>query len=241
MKEFRKSEKQDIPAAEREKLNELKGNFKDSETAYLQNVGQADNLVAERIKEKDTESEIKSLGEQNPMEQLYSKNWKKIIGHHELSKHLDVCNPNYELGREWKTNCQRCVPTFEMRQRGYDVTAKPRLTDTGEDYLAYHPFDVWDKPGVISCKGNGLSDVKNSMVEWGDGARAQIVVVWRNTNAGHTFSAEQVGGETRFYDPQTGSSDVTKYFENVEPDSVKICRIDNLDVTGKILDCCRKV
>ena len=28
-------------------------------------------------------------------------------------------NPNYNLGIAYQQNCQRCVPTYEMRMRGY--------------------------------------------------------------------------------------------------------------------------
>lgn len=239
MKELKQSETQDIPFSEKDKWKELADNFTVSETAYPRTVEQADHIVDKRLKERNAASELQKLNEQRPMERLYTRDWEKINVQHEVQRDLDASNPNFEMGREWKINCQRCVPTFEMRRRGYDVTAKPKPVDDLD--LSYRPFDVWEKPDVISCKGDGLQDVQNSMAKWGDGARAQVVVVWKNTNSGHTFSAEQVDGKTRFYDPQSGSSDVIRYFKNVEPDSVKICRIDKLDVTDKILDCCRKV
>lgn len=239
MKEIKRPEIQDISSGEKEKWKELADSFKVSETDYPQTVEQADHIVDERLKKRNAGSELEKLNEQLPMERLYAKDWEKINVQHEVQQDLDASNPNFELGREWKINCQRCVPTFEMRRRGYNVTAKPRPADNL--HLSYHPFDVWEKPDVISCKGDGLLDVQDSMAKWEDGARAQIVFVWKNTNSGHTFSAEQVDGKTRFYDPQSGSSDVTRYFKNVEPDSVKICRIDKLDVTDKILVCCRKV
>ena len=34
-------------------------------------------------------------------------------------------NPIYLLGKAFQQNCQKCVPTYEMRMRGYDVTARP--------------------------------------------------------------------------------------------------------------------
>ena len=34
-------------------------------------------------------------------------------------------NPRYNLDLSYKINCQRCVPTYEMRRRGYDVAANP--------------------------------------------------------------------------------------------------------------------
>ncbi|MCD8025385.1 MAG: hypothetical protein LUF33_00180 [Clostridiales bacterium] len=42
---------------------------------------------------------------------------------------LHLTNPNYSTNKyEWTHNCQRCVSTYEMRRRGYNVTAKPLPT-----------------------------------------------------------------------------------------------------------------
>jgi hypothetical protein len=149
-------------------------------------------------------------------------NWETIPDGFELSDNLRESNPNYKNGDEWTINCQRCVPTFEMRCRGFDVTALPK--PEGSDYLSYHPFDVWEAPNVLQCTDRGVSDIQNIMQDWGDGSRAQVVVVWENTNSGHTFFTEQVEGKTHFYDPQTSESDVSYYFDMVEKERTKICQ-----------------
>lgn len=158
----------------------------------------------------------------------------------ELKQDLKECNPNYDLGIMWKINCQRCAPTFEMRRRGYDVTALPRKFGD-QSGLEYHPFDVWKNPEVIHCKGNGLADIERNMEKWGNGARAEIVVMWKGGGSGHAFVAERVNGKTRFYDPQNANMDVSAYFNRVESDSVKICRTDNLEINeGKMKLCCKR-
>ena len=159
----------------------------------------------------------------------------------ELPEELEACNPNYELGECWQINCQRCVPTYEMRMRGYDVTANK--CEEYFDYLAINPFDVWVDPEVIQCEGNGLEQIKAQMAEWGDGARAQIVVSWEGTGSGgHTFVAEQVDGETRFFDPQTHETHAESYFDMVESGSVRFCRMDQLAVNEDLIkECCREV
>ena len=43
-----------------------------------------------------------------------------------ISEAVAEMNRNCNSGGEWRSNCQRCVPAFEMRLRGYDVTAAPR-------------------------------------------------------------------------------------------------------------------
>lgn len=168
---------------------------------------------------------------------LLSSFWE-FIKKKDLSSDVDKTNPNYELGTEWKINCQRCIPALEMRRRGYDVVAKPRVDAFDRNDLAYDPFSVWKDPEVINCSDDGLSDIEKYMESWGDGARAQIVVTWKSTNSGHTFTAERINGKTVFCDPQNGSMDVSEYFKNVEPGSVQLCRIDNLEVTDKINECC---
>ncbi len=179
-----------------------------------------------------------------PMEKIYAGQWNRIKLEKDIKDievNLKECNPNYSLGKEWRTNCQRCVPTYEMRRRGYDVTALPKPSDPEKVDLSYSPFSVWENPEVIKCSKNGIEDIERKMHEWGDGTRAQVVVVWKNTNAGHTFIAEQVNGQTIYIDPQSGKKNVKNYFSYVESGSVRISRIDNLDVTGKILNCCRRV
>lgn len=149
---------------------------------------------------------------------------------------LTNTNPHYNEGVQWRDNCQRCVPVLEMQRRGEDVTAQP--SPAGYDYLAYHPFDVWQNPSVLCTQGSGLEQIQNAMRTWGDGARAQIVVIWDNPHqGGHTFFAEQINGETVFTDPQTGRTDVIRYFDRVSADSTSFCRIDNLEFSELINNC----
>ncbi len=217
----------DIKIDENQKINELK-NLSQKETHYLSDLSRANDFLLNRLEnlpKRELENQKEGL--------------EKVSFEDELEQSLKDCNPNYKNGIEWKTNCQRCVPTFELRRRGYDVTALPRIAE--EDILAYEPFSVWENPDIIVCQDNGKADIENQMAKWGDGARAQITVKWKNTNSGHTFMAEQVDGKTIFYDPQTGKMDVSKYFNNVEMDSVEFCRIDNLNVTNRIKSCYREV
>lgn len=153
-------------------------------------------------------------------------------------ENIDATNPNYELGEEWQVNCQRCVPAYEMRSRGYDVTAKGCID--ANDYLAYNPFEAWEQPDVIDAAESGLSDIQKQMNEWGDGSRAQVVVLWENGDGGHTFTAEQRKGTTIFVDPQNGDMDVGWYFDEAKSGCTRFCRIDNLQPSSHVLDCCKK-
>lgn len=153
---------------------------------------------------------------------------------------LTGTNPNYKQAPEWQNNCQRCVPTYESRRRGNEVSVHP--STYGSVHLAYHPFDVWEDAQVIYCEGNGMSDIQHTMSAWGNGSRAQVVVYWDLPHGGgHTFIAEQVNGQTIFTDPQTGDSNVSRYFERVVSGRTRFCRIDNLDFSGYSEECYTEV
>lgn len=150
---------------------------------------------------------------------------------------LDGTNPNFSTGPEWKNNCQRCVPTYELRRRGVDATVYP--STHGSDHLSHYPFDVWENPQVLSGSGTGKADIEQAMSTWGDGARAQVVVIWDDGfgTSGHTFIAEQRNGVTHFLDPQTNNNDVSSYFDDVLQGQTQFCRIDNLNTSAFINDC----
>lgn len=149
-------------------------------------------------------------------------------------------NPNYNPAEvnKWYVNCQRCVPTYEMLRRGLDVTALP--CDGGYDYLASHPFSIWENANIISCTGHGKDEIESVMNSWGEGARAQIIVMWTHT-AGHTFLAEQRGGRTYFIDPQSGNENYLDWVDSAIPGMTQFCRIDNLETSPLISHCYREV
>lgn len=152
----------------------------------------------------------------------------------------EATNPNYNPGEvnEWYINCQRCVPTYEMLRRGLDVTALP--CNGGYDYLASHPFSVWENASVLLCRGSGKSEIESAMRAWGDDARAQITVMWTRTS-GHTFLAEQRGGKTYFIDPQSGNENYLDWVDSAIPGMTQFCRIDDLNSSPLINHCYREV
>ena len=60
---------------------------------------------------------------------------KLIKNKHTYLDDLKMTNPKYNINSpEYRQNCQRCVCAYEMRRRGFDVTAKPKILD-GTDIL----------------------------------------------------------------------------------------------------------
>ena len=198
---------------------------------------EADRFKAELLAKRKSSNELEVKREVMPGEAKAARNWDKVFEMHDFYHDLKDINPNYNEGTIWQENCQRCVPAYEMRRRGYDVTAEscPKYGDN----LTYDYSSVWKNPKIFHCKGDGRKDIENKMKEWGDGARVQIRVLWHNTY-GHTFVAEQVDGKTIFMDPQNPSIDASKHLCDALRDKTEFFRIDNLDVNDSILLCCKR-
>ena len=157
-------------------------------------------------------------------------------------ENIVATNPNYNLGVAYQQNCQRCVPTYEMRMRGYDVVARPVHNLATDDFANNHWKDVFENVLIEeNLSGSGKDYIIERMLDWGDGARAEVFVEWESGNIFHVFVAENRNGIVHFLDPQTGELDVEYYFENIKYGETKFFRIDNLEVNEKyIIKCCEE-
>lgn len=161
-----------------------------------------------------------------------------------IDENTSLVNPAYGSKKPgYRQNCQRCVPAYEMRRRGYDVIAKPaRVNESGVLSPSDDLFSKWTQvfrgARFYHCAGEdgGKAEIIRRMNEWGDGTVAEIKVQWDATSA-HVFVAEKVDGTIRFVDPQTGNTDCENYFTNVQPNATMIARIDNLEPTELIEKC----
>lgn len=130
-------------------------------------------------------------------------------------KSLTAVNPHFAEGYKWQDNCQRCVVAWELRQRGYDVTARPFAAhdDIGNSGVACWEFDhnAWSNDSELVALGKGKKKFKQAVSdafeEWGDGARAVVRVKWdrRHGGGGHFFSARREGDKIVYEDPQAGT------------------------------------
>lgn len=135
-------------------------------------------------------------------------------------------NPHYSAAYDaYSSNCQRCVLTYEVRRRGYNVTALPTysgdLLPYGGDYLK-----GLSNPKTVDV-GKSKKKLADQMKSYGNGARAIIRV--RKGNNGHVFIAENSNGKIVYIDPQTN-----KRFGNLSlsrVSSAAVTRIDNQKFT----------
>ncbi len=149
---------------------------------------------------------------------------------------LAAVNPNFSPGSyEYSMNCQRCVATWQLRRRGYRVTALPA---TDPDELIRNWTSIFSNMKPVRCKTeNEIAEIKRQMRQWGDGARAEIYVRWKNRAIGHVFVAEQKDGKTYFYDPQNIKRNPERFFTMCMKGFTSYTRIDTLKVTDLILKC----
>lgn len=178
----------------------------------------------------------------NQKPKVVNVKFKRIRGKHDIFSDVKNTNPRYNINDpRYYRNCQRCVPAYEMRRRGYNVIAKPRILEYNKDnILPVKPYLAWDNPQIIQPKQNLENSIKTKMAEWGNNARCQIIVYWKN-GGGHTFVGEQVNGKTIFVDPQINNTDASDYFKDCKVQGSYFYRIDNLKTTEYINDCCEEV
>jgi SPP1 gp7 family putative phage head morphogenesis protein len=192
--------------------------------------------------EQKLQEEIKKLEDEisDAQSDKILGSFKKIVGDHSIEDDLTKVNPNYKTDKIWQINCQRCCPTYELRRRGYDVTVLPYTNNTDPVYKGWQNIfkdAKWE--AVKRSRGNLVKEaIIERMKTFGDGARGEIYVQWKQGSA-HVFMCENVNGVIRFIDGQTGESDVSNYFEYIKPTKTLFCRLDELKVTDLIEGCCK--
>ena len=172
------------------------------------------------VLERSTDALMQSIGVSHTDEPLY----------------ISGVNPNFGTGNEWDVNCQRCVPAYEARLRGYYVTAKP--ADRNRDCLR-----MW-KDGAADlerCKG-GMSfkrDFERRTRHDPEGARYLLRIRWRGgrPNDAHCFMARKTSGGMVYEDPQNPQRDASKFFDRAARVGNWCLRIDDREFTSDIADC----
>lgn len=195
------------------------------ETAYYAGVKDKLSALKDKIKDKATPEKYKEVSDE------YLDSLPKLIRPESIEQALAGTNPH-----GYTTNCQRCVPVYEMRRRGYDVIAADSPKNFINDNIGLGDYKkVFIGAKWTICEGTGKEEITHYLQKCGDGARVEITI---NTNKGnHIFVAEQVGKTTVFIDPQRNTNKADKYFKMTLTEPTKYCRIDNLKPSNLIKDC----
>lgn len=195
------------------------------ETAYYAGLKDKLSALKDKVKNKTTPDKYKEVSEK------YLDSLPKRAEQESMEQSLMATNP---FG--YDENCQRCVPAYEMRRRGYDVIAKDAPENHLDDSIGFYDYKkVFVGMQWKSCSGTGYEEITDYLQKCGNGARVEITI---DTNKGnHIFVAEQVGKTTVFIDPQRNTDKADKYFKMSLTAPTKYCRIDNLKPSNLIKDC----
>ena len=164
---------------------------------------------------------------------------------------LSGTNPNYDKAREYQINCQRCVPTYEMRRRGYDVEALGNLRGSVKLGNLEKMKELWSledkdilrnyieiKRGEnITIKDADFGNVLDFIEDSDIGSRFQISWWWSKNRTGHTIVAENTRKGAMFIDPQIGKTFTTEQFWRLDKNKRKmfLFRIDNRKINEDML------
>lgn len=164
---------------------------------------------------------------------------------------LSGTNPNYAKAREYQINCQRCVPTYEMRRRGYDVEALGNLRGSMKLGNLEKMKELWSledkdilrnyieiKRGEnITIKDADFGNVLDFIEDSDIGSRFQISWWWSKDRSGHTVIAENTRKGAIFIDPQIGKTFTAEQFWRLDKNKRKmfLFRIDNRKINEDML------
>ena len=142
---------------------------------------------------------------------------------------------------EGRTNCTQCTLAWELRQRGWDVTAKDIGGKNFIQFTDYYGASPYDWKFYADFREADKSIFLRDMP---DGARGAIQFGRRYGRSGHIFNWKKENGHIVYYDAQTGDRwDRDRigllmqwYFPPGEVSDVKLLRMDSLRIPKKALE-----
>jgi len=159
-------------------------------------------------------------------------------------------NPNFTTGGGYRTNCQSCVVTYEMRRRGYNVQTLPNNKGSMLEVLSRDTSLAWvdratgKPPEYIKPKQPTVKKTFDFLQnELKSNNRYTIEFAWKGSGA-HIVHIYKRGDVLHIYDPQCGELytglDVLDYLKRVKPSTVQLMDVEacdvNLNVLNKIME-----
>lgn len=196
-------------------------------------------------------NKMQPIFESNALGIAIPKTMREALGHKtsiSLESALSGSNPRYNPNfAAYSMNCQRAVVAYELRRRGYDVTALhtykgdtlPLSARTkGEAVLTSRWMGAFRgaKTDLVGARTRKKAEenLVNKMKSYGEGSRAIVRVQW-NDRDGHVFNAEYKNGKMFYSDAQTGKSvNIQHYLSMAKPQSVGLVRTDNLRLSYRV-------
>lgn len=212
-----------------------------SAASDIYRVGQA---AVARNKEKANEKRISKL-EIDKKTGLHLKS--DTTSKEDDMKHV---NPGFkDFDKNTKNNCVLCTVAYDMRRRGYDVSAKKTTTGYESNYTttlyknakleqihvpkSYDELKK-DRQKTVAFGGNKelASKTVDSLVKQGDGARGALLVQWGGQGGGHSMVYEVENSKVVIRDCQSNKTYkpekiLTKCY------AAQYVRLDNVDFDPK--------
>ena len=158
-------------------------------------------------------------------------------------------NPHYGESKAYSVNCQTCVVAYELRLRGFDVSALPNTAGSALSKLSKATHTAWqnitreDIPIIARTTLDRYGHIKQPPLKWAkvsaamtETGRYHIAWRWKRKRSGHIITAERLpDGNLRFYDPQNGMSGALDLYKKDIAGNVRIYRVDNLAPNANIV------
>ena len=135
--------------------------------------------------------------------------YMKKDGSYDEKQDLAAVNPGFmNMNTNTKNNCMLCTTTYEMRRRGYDVTAQLDSVGYGfADLKRWFPKAQIERTSRFDENGKALKSKEyidktmNNLLKQGDGARGNMMVLF-STGGAHSIFYEVQNGKVIFMDGQ---------------------------------------
>ena len=158
-------------------------------------------------------------------------------------------NPHYGESKAYSVNCQTCVVAYELRLRGFDVSALPNTAGSALSRLSKATHTAWqnitreDIPVIAKTTLDKYGHIKQPPLKWAkvsaamtETGRYHIAWRWKRKRSGHIITAERLPDRNlRFYDPQNGMSGALDLYKKDIAGNVRIYRVDNLAPNANIV------
>jgi len=169
------------------------------------------------------------------------KTWQKTVI--EGEEIIRGTNPKFVLNPPlydkqavlYNTNCVNSTVAYEMRCRGYKVTA-----GKSNSKLREKPSLAWEEVFEYSYEKVAFDEIEKQMQEWGNGARACVCFKNTNNQKGHAIVAENMDGNIVFLDVQSG-----RYYNKIEVERANynhtlFFRTDDAIISNRGVNACEK-
>ena len=216
-------------------------------------LGKLDKIVADARRRIDTKVAERMAENDAKIAQALSTRQLKPMSH-ETADHK---HPNVGYRQqldEYGVNCQCCVVSYEMRRRGFDVTAMPNYKDgkfpqmLSQDTTLIWMDDMGRKPKKTSLQypswkkkdGASIREYVESKIK--EDGRYHFNFGW-DTEKGHIVCVEKVGDKIMWYDPQVDKVLDDDFFAMIDTSVLmQLLRVDRLRINYiRVTDVVRKI